>query len=89
MIMIVILAEERNVSRVIAVIVLEIVKVTLLFKCAVYVYVRFMGKLDGFDAYEFHGCLWCRCPRCHAISSVHPTVLREECRRPSVKIRPR
>ena len=45
MIMIVILPEERNVSRVIAVIVLEIVKVTLLFKCVVYVYVRFMGKL--------------------------------------------
>ena len=45
MIMIIILAEERNVSRVIAVIVLEIVKVTLLFKCAVYVYVRFMEKL--------------------------------------------
>ena len=44
-IMIIILAEERNVSRVIAVIVLEIVKVTLLFKCAVYVYVRFMEKL--------------------------------------------
>ena len=45
MIMIVILAEERNVSRVIAVIVLEIVEVTLLFKCSVYVYVRFMEKL--------------------------------------------
>ena len=45
MIMIIILAEERNVSRVIAVIVLEIVEVTLLFKCAVYVYVRFMEKL--------------------------------------------
>ena len=45
MIMIIILAEERNVYRVIAVIVLEIVKVTLLFKCAVYVHVRFMEKL--------------------------------------------
>ena len=45
MIMIIILAEERNVSRVIAVIVLEIVEVTLLFKCSVYVYVRFMEKL--------------------------------------------
>ena len=45
MIMIIILAEERNVSRVIAVIVLEIVEATLLFKCAVYVYVRFMEKL--------------------------------------------
>ena len=45
MIMIIILAEERNVSRVIAVIVLENVKVTLLFRCAVYVYVRFMEKL--------------------------------------------
>ena len=44
MIMIIILAEERNVSRVIAVIVLENVKVTLLFRCAVYVYVRFMEK---------------------------------------------
>ena len=45
MIMIIVLAEERNVSLFIAVTVLEIVKVTLLFKCAVYVYVRFMGKL--------------------------------------------
>ena len=45
MIMIIILAEGRNVSRVIAVIVLENVKVTLLFRCAVYVHVRFMEKL--------------------------------------------
>ena len=45
MIMNIILALERNVYSVIAKIVLSIVEMTLLFKCAVYICVCFMERI--------------------------------------------